>query len=404
MNGKIINDPVYGFLHFPEKEMMQIINHHYFQRLRHIKQMGIAHFVYPGAVHTRFHHSLGAAHLMGIALNNLRLKGIDITPQEYIAARQAILLHDVGHGAFSHALEYSLVADIKHEDISLSIMQYLHREGVVDLSQAIAIFRNEYPKNFLGQLVSGQLDMDRMDYLNRDSFYTGVSEGVIGYDRILQMLFVLDNHLVVEEKAIYSVEKFLIARRMMYWQVYLHKTVLGAEQLIIKILKRAKELAMQGKELFATPALKFFLYENITGTDFSKDSKILDLFCHIDDTDISASIKTWMQHEDKTLSILCSMMLHRQLYKVKLKSHSLTEEFNALWSSYTLPKGIEEEQKPYFIFNGTTSNSTYNLKDKSINIYMKDGSLVTLSEVDNALIGAEESAPLVKHYYCLAKI
>lgn len=400
MRGKIINDPVYGFIRFPEPELMQVINHPWFQRLRRIKQMGMAHLVYPGAVHTRFHHSLGAAHLMGIALNELKSKDIEISREECIAARLAILMHDIGHGPFSHGLEHTIVHGISHEGISKMIMQRLN--GVFDgaLTEAISIFENTHPKTFLHQLVSSQLDMDRMDYLNRDSFYTGVSEGVIGYDRILQMLTVKDGSLVVEEKGIHSVEKFIIARRLMYWQVYLHKTVLGAEQLIINILQRVQQLAQQGAALFATPALHFFLYEKITGNDFSIDPSILERFCLLDDSDITASIKVWAGHKDTILSRLCTMVLDRKLYKVRLSTQPLQQEFEKMKQAVLASGKMTEEELPFYLFYGSTSNNTYNQNDERINILMKNGDAVNISRVDNALIGSELTVPVEKFYIC----
>jgi len=400
MRGKIINDPVYGFIRFPEKELMQVIEHPWFQRLRRIKQMGMAHLVYPGAVHTRFHHSLGAAHLMNIALAELNSKGIDISREECIAARLAILMHDIGHGPFSHGLEHTIVHGISHEGISKMIMQRLNERFDGLLTEAISIFENTHPKTFLHQLVSSQLDMDRMDYLNRDSFYTGVSEGVIGYDRILQMLTVKDGNLVVEEKGIHSVEKFIIARRLMYWQVYLHKTVLGAEQLIINILRRARQLAQSGTQLFATPALHFFLYEKITGNDFAADPSVLDKFCLLDDADIAASIKVWAAHPDPVLSRLCTMMLDRRLYKVKLSTQPLTEEFLQMQQHVAASGKINKDELPFYLFEGSTSNSTYNQNDERINILMKKGDVVNISQVDNALIGSDLTVPVEKFYIC----
>jgi uncharacterized protein len=400
MRGKIINDPVYGFIRFPEPELMQIIEHPWFQRLRRIKQMGMAHLVYPGAVHTRLHHSLGAAHLMSIALNELKTKGIEISKEECIAARLAILMHDIGHGPFSHGLEHTIVHDISHEDISRMIMQRLNESMDGALREAISIFENTHPKTFLHQLVSSQLDMDRLDYLNRDSFFTGVSEGVIGYDRILQMLTVKDGSLVVEEKGIHSVEKFIVARRLMYWQVYLHKTVLGAEHLVINILQRAKQLAQRGVELFATPALRFFLYEKITGNDFASDKSILEKFCLLDDADITASIKVWATHSDPILSKLCIMLDNRRLYKVKLSTQPLDQEFEKMKQVVLNSGSITEEELPFYLFMGSTSNSTYNQNDERINILMKTGDVVNISKVDNALINSDLTIPVEKFYIC----
>jgi HD superfamily phosphohydrolase len=400
MRGKIINDPVYGFIRFPEAGLMQIIEHPWFQRLRRIKQMGMAPLVYPGAVHTRFHHSLGAAHLMGIALNELRSKGIAVSQEEYIAARQAILMHDIGHGPFSHALEHTIAQGISHEDISKLIMHRLNASLDGELDEAISIFDDTHPQSFLHQLVSSQLDMDRMDYLNRDSFYTGVSEGVIGYDRILQMLTVSNGGLAVEEKGIHSVEKFIVARRLMYWQVYLHKTVLGAEHLIINTLLRAKQLAQKGAELFATPAFRLFLYEQISAADFASDPTVLDRFCLLDDADISASIKVWTTHPDKILSRLCTMIQNRQLYKVKLSTQPLAEEFEQIKREALLSGKINEEELPFYLIQGATSNSTYNQHDEKINILMKSGAVINISQVDNALISSDLTVPVEKFYIC----
>lgn len=399
MRGKIINDPVYGFIKFPEPELMEVISHPWFQRLRRIKQMGMAHLVYPGAVHTRFHHSLGAAHLMGTALNELSAKGVAVTQDEKLGARLAILLHDIGHGPFSHALEKSIVGSTSHETVSKMLMNSLQQQ-LGFLQTAIDIFEDVHPKKFLHQLVSSQLDMDRMDYLNRDSFYTGVSEGVIGYDRILQMFAVEQGHLVVEEKGIHSVEKFIVARRMMYWQVYLHKTVLGAEHLVINILKRAKELARKGVSLFATPALSFFLYEQISSADFYQDASLLNRFCLLDDSDISAAIKVWSQHTDTILSTLCTMILNRNLYKVKLSTQPLQQSFEEMKHMAANKGTYSDEALSYYLFSGSTSNNTYNQNDERINILMKSGAVIDISEVDNALISSELTIPVEKFYIC----
>lgn len=398
--GKIVNDPVYGFLRFPETEIMQVISHPWFQRLRYIRQMGTAQLVYPGASHTRLHHSLGACHLMGKALDELRAKGVEITQEEYTSARLAILLHDIGHGPFSHALEHSLADGISHETISQLIMNRLNFEFGGMLNTAIEIFDNSYPKKFLHQLVSSQLDVDRMDYLNRDSFYTGVSEGVIGYDRILQMLTVHDDELMVEEKGVHSVEKFIIARRLMYWQVYLHKTVLSSEVLLINILKRAKELTQKGENLFATPALSYFLNNNIQINDFKADPAHLDRFCELDDSDIMASVKVWQKHKDKVLSRLCTMLTERRLYKVIMSSEPLddiaAEKIAQIRSKHQIP----EEDISYYIIQGTTSNNTYNINDERIRIAMKNGMVRDISEIDNPIVNQALSRPVHKNYLC----
>jgi len=398
--GKIINDPVYGFLRFPEPELMQIIGHPWFQRLRQIRQMGMAHLVYPGATHTRFHHSLGACHLMGKALDELRLKGIDHSKEDCVAARLAILMHDIGHGPFSHALEHSLVEGVNHEQLSMIIMQRLNQETKGMLENAIRIFDHDYPRKYLHQLVSSQLDTDRMDYLNRDSFYTGVSEGVIGYDRILQMLTVQDNELMVEEKAVHSVEKFIIARRLMYWQVYLHKAVLGAEQLLVKILKRAKELSRSGTKLFATPSLSYFLDRQLCFEDFLADPTHLEVFCELDDSDVLASIKVWKNQDDPILSRLCSMMSHRQLYKTILSSGDLQELAEEKTVAVMRKLKLNEEQASYFVFTGTTSTSTYNTEDEKITVALKNGATCDISEIDNALVNQALARPVHKNYIC----
>lgn len=398
--GKIINDPVYGFIRFPEPELMQIIDHKWFQRLRYIRQMGMAHLVYPGAVHTRFHHSLGASHLAGNALSELRIKGVDISDNEYTAARIAILMHDIGHGPFSHALEHSLVDNISHEQISSLIMEKINEEFDGLLDNAIHIFDQSYPKKYLHQLISSQLDVDRMDYLNRDSFYTGVSEGVIGYDRILQMLTVRNNNLMVEEKGVHSVEKFIIARRLMYWQVYLHKTVLSAELLIINILKRAKELARMGENLFCTPDLAHFLYNKISFFDFKDNKEHLEQFCLLDDIDISSAIKVWCSNKDITLSTLCKMIMERRLYKVQLSTslneNLLAEKKIAIQEKY----GFDEDTLKYFVFSGITTNHTYDVNDERIQIAMKDGTVKDISEIDNPIVNKALAMPVQKSYIC----
>jgi uncharacterized protein len=395
---KIVNDPVYGFIRFPEPELMRIIDHPWFQRLRNIKQMGLAHMVYPGAVHTRLAHSLGACHLMGKALDELQAKDITTDKDERLAARIAALLHDIGHAPFSHSLEHELVG-VHHETLSRIIMRRMNEEFDGLLSKAIRIFDRSYPSNYLHQLVSSQLDVDRMDYLNRDSFYTGVSEGVIGYDRILQMLTVTNNELMVEEKGVYSVEKFIIARRLMYWQVYLHKTVLGSEMLLINIIKRAKELVQKGEKLFSTPSLNYFLSRNLTEADFYADPEHLENYCQLDDSDVMCSIKVWQTHNDKILSSLSKMLILRQLYKVSLSSESLA---NILVDKQEEARscGIKENELQYFVFSGVTSNSTYNLNDELIKIETKNGTVKNITEIDNALVNQTLARSVHKNYIC----
>ncbi len=404
VKGKIINDPVYGFLRFPEPELLQLIDHPWFQRLRHIKQMGMAALVYPGAVHTRFHHSLGACHLMGKALDELRTKGINISKDECLAARIAALLHDIGHGPFSHALEHTLVGGIPHETLSHIIMTRLNAEMGGMLEKAIQVFDHSYHLRYLHQLVSSQLDVDRMDYLNRDSFYTGVSEGVIGYDRILQMLTVHDNELVVEEKGVHSVEKFIIARRMMYQQVYLHKTVLGSELMLIKILERAKELVAEGVTLFATPPLSYFLHKNLTVDDIRNEPEHLEQYCAMDDTDVFAAIKTWQHHDDFILSTLCKMLVLRKLYKVKLDAKPLTDIFEEKKAEFLTKVHINNSNIRYFVFEGETSNNTYNTHDERIQIALKNGSIKDISEIDNSLVTQTLVRAVQKNYICFAQI
>jgi uncharacterized protein len=397
---KIINDPVYGFITIDHPLILQIISHPYYQRLRNIHQMAFAHLVYPGAMHSRLHHSLGAFHLMGIALNELKSKGIAITPEEELGAKIAILLHDIGHGPYSHALERELIAGVNHEGISLLILQRLNDQFNGQLETAIKIFTNKHEKHFLYQLVSGQLDVDRMDYLNRDSFFTGVAEGVIGYDRIIKMLCVKDGELVVEEKAIYSIEKFLVSRRLMYWQVYLHKTVLGAEMMLVNIIRRAKELIRNGETLpAATPAFDFFLHH----PGSAPMDKNLDRFCSLDDYDVMATIKNWRQHGDKILSTLCRSLVDRQLYKVKLQAAPFDNQFyNEKKKDAMQRLDISNAEADYFVFTGETINTTYNPADERINILFKDGTIKDISTVDNALIHPQ-LGPVKKYYICYLK-
>jgi HD superfamily phosphohydrolase len=394
---KIINDPVYGYITIDHPLLLQIVAHPYYQRLRRIHQMAFAHLVYPGAVHTRLHHSLGAYHLMCNALTVLKTKGVDINAEEELSTKIAILLHDIGHGPYSHALENILIKDVRHEAISILIMRILNEEFDGQLKMAIDIFTNNYPKRFLYQLISGQLDVDRMDYLTRDSFFTGVSEGVIGYDRITKMLTVHGGGLMVEEKAIYSIEKFLVARRLMYWQVYLHKTVLSAEQMLIKIVQRAKELIASGVKLNSCSAvLDFFLEENHAGPE-----SYLPKFCLLDDYDVMGAVKNWMFSDDKILSLLCSSLINRRLLKVKLQTESFDkDEVKNLRVKLSEQLGITETEAGYFVFTGETTNTTYDPSDERINILFKDGTVKDISQVDNALIHQTLSSPVKKFYIC----
>ncbi len=398
---KIINDPVYGFITIDQPLILQIVSHPYYQRLRNIHQMAFAHLVYPGAMHSRLHHSLGAYHLMGMALMELRSKGVTITAEEELGAKIAILLHDIGHGPFSHALESRFVKNVSHESISLKIMQALNEEFKGQLDTAIAIFTDQHPKPFLHQLISGQLDVDRMDYLNRDSFFTGVAEGVIGYDRIIKMLTVLDDELMVEEKAIYSIEKFLISRRLMYWQVYLHKTVLGAEMMLVHIFQRAQELIGKGVEVRgATTALDFFLQE----PRLLDTREQLDLFCRLDDHDVMATIKNWQDHSDPVLKKLCSDLIARRLYKVQLQGEPVDTAFTAAKTKEISERfGFTEEETRYFVFTGIARNTMYNPADERINILFKDGTVRDISKVDHALIQQTLNRAVEKYYICYSR-
>ncbi len=395
---KIINDPVYGFITIQHPLIFAIISHPYYQRLRRIHQMAMAQLVYPGAVHTRLHHSLGAYHLMCNAVAELRSKGVVITEEEEIAVKAAILLHDIGHGPFSHALEHVLVKGVNHEDLSIRIMQRMNEELEGQLSLAIQIFTDQYHKPFLHQLISGQLDVDRMDYLSRDSFFSGVSEGVIGYDRILKMLVVHDGNLMVEEKAIYSVEKFLVARRQMYWQVYLHKTVLAAEKMLVKILDRVREIyTVDDAALRTLSPLDFFV------GDFSGEmnAEALEKFCAIDDHDVMHAIKRWSRHPDPVLSLLCTRLLNRQLYKTRIQATPFEETFVQTCREDARKKfGIETGAGNYLCFTGEASNTLYQTKDERIHIFFKDGTIRDISQIDNALIHQNLSAPVKKFYIC----
>jgi uncharacterized protein len=402
---KIINDPVYGFVTIDHPLIFDVIQHPVYQRLRRIHQMALAWLVYPGAMHTRFQHSMGAYHLMCMALQELKNKEVNISPEEEVATKIAILLHDIGHGPFSHALESTLAEGIAHEEISQLLMKKLNNESGGQLELTIDIFNDRYHKKFLHQLVSSQLDVDRMDYLNRDSFYTGVHEGVIGYDRIIKMLTVKNGELMVEEKGIYSIEKFIIARRLMYWQVYLHKTVLSAENMLVKILARAKELAGSGEKFFASPALSFFLNQPVLRENFMRQSSYLENFCQLDDYDILGAIKVWASHPDIILSSLCEGLINRHLFKVKLDSVPFSENIIAdrkgkLKKQFPM---LNDEEMSYFVFTGTATNKAYNTNDERINILFKNGEIKDISSVDNALINQAMSIPIKKFYICYPK-
>lgn len=399
---KIFNDPVYGFITVPYPIVFDIIEHPFFQRLRRIKQLGLTHLVYPGALHTRFHHTLGAMHLMGMAIEELRAKGYSINDEEAEGVTLAILLHDIGHGPFSHALEHSIVSGVTHEDLSALFMERLNKEYAGKLDVAISIFNDDYPKRFLHQLVSSQLDMDRLDYLKRDSFFTGVSEGIVGSDRIIKMLHVVDDQLAVESKGIYSIEKFIVARRIMYWQVYLHKTVLSAEYLLINILKRAKELTEKGEELFATPSFKVFLDRKVTRSDFENEPDLLARFAELDDFDVLTSVKVWKHHPDFVLSKLAGFMVDRKLLKIKMYSDAVSNDLLVrLRKALAADWNITETEAAYFVFTESIANSAYDLKDDRINILFKNGEVKDLTEAADTLSLSVLSKPVEKYFLCL---
>lgn len=380
---KILNDPVYGFINIPYGILFDLIEHPYFQRLRRIKQVSLTHYVYPGALHTRFHHALGALHLMTQTIEVLRSKGVDITDEEANAVSIAILLHDIGHGPFSHTLEHTLI-NVDHEELSILFMQKLNEEFNGALTLAIRIFKDDYPKKFLHQLVSGQLDMDRMDYLTRDSYFTGVYEGVIGYDRIIKMLSVTDGELVVEEKGIYSIEKFLIARRLMYWQVYLHKTVLAAEQMMVRAMRRAKDLLKAGTEVPAPESLAFFMTRNLQPSDFAQSPEILDHFATLDDADIASALKAWMRHPDPILRFLATSLINRRLFKLELSNTPFEADYRQEALQRIIDSGLFPEEAPkYLLMEGQESNSAYTTFKDEIKILMKNGKVLPLSQVSD---------------------
>ena len=401
---KIFNDPIYGFVSLQYEIIYDLIDHPYFQRLRRIKQLGLTNLVYPGALHTRFHHAMGAMHLMSQAIDVIRSKGHEITEEEAKGVTIAILLHDIGHGPFSHALEHSIVNNVTHEDISELFMSRLNQEFNGKLTLAINIFQNKYKKKFLHQLVSSQLDMDRLDYLNRDSFFTGVSEGVVSSDRIIKMLNVVNDQIAIEAKGIYSIEKFIIARRLMYWQVYLHKTVLSAESLLVNILKRAKDLAEKRVDLFCTPSLKTFLYNKYNENDFKKNPKLLDTFAQLDDYDIMTSIKVWVNHSDNVLSNLCKQLVNRKLFKVELQNQAFKDDkIKFIKQDIKKRFKLNDKEVNYFVFNGIVTNDAYRADKIRINILFKDGTVSDIADASDQLSIDVLSKTVKKHYLCYPK-
>ncbi len=406
---KIINDPVYGFIGIPGDLIYDIIEHPWFQRLRNIRQLGLTSFVYPGANHSRFQHCLGAMYLMETALRTLKNKGVDITEKEEEAALIAILLHDIGHGPFSHALEMSLINGISHEDLSLLLMQRMNDSFGGSLDMAIDIFKGIYPRNFLHELIAGQMDMDRLDYLRRDSFFTGVIEGSVGSDRIIRMLNVVNDSLVIDEKGIYSAEKFLIARRLMYWQVYMHKTVLSSESLLAKVLARAKELAMNGVDMFATPALRFFLYNNIGPAEMGSrgvfsPAFVAANFTRLDDTDILASAKYWADHSDTVLSDLAGRLIRRNLFAIELQNEPFREErIRELTQGAISGMRINPASAGYYIFTDAVSNLTYAPDEPEVRILLKGGATAGIRDVSDMFNPDLVSDRVTKYFLCYPK-
>ena len=401
----IINDPVFGFINIPKGLLYDIVRHPLLQRLTRIKQVGLSSVVYPGAQHTRFQHSLGAFYLMSEAITQLASKGNFIFDSEAEAVQAAILLHDIGHGPFSHVLEDTIVKGIPHEEISLMLMERMNKEMNGQLSLAIQIFKDEYPKRFLHQLVSGQLDMDRLDYLRRDSFYTGVTEGNIGSARIIKMLDVADDRLVVESKGIYSIENFLTARRLMYWQVYLHKTSVAYEKMLISTLLRAKELASQGIELFASPALRFFLYNDITPTEFYSNPDCLENFIQLDDNDIWTALKVWSTHTDKVLSTLSMGMINRNIFKVEISSEPISEDRKKeLTLQISQQLDIPLSEANYFVSTPSIEKNMYDPADDSIDIIYNDGTIKNIAEASDMLNISLLSKKVKKYYLCYQRL
>ena len=395
---KILNDPVYGFITLNRGILLDLIDHPYFQRLSRIKQLGLTYLVYPGAHHTRFHHAVGAAYLMKQALSTFKELGVNIQREEERGALIAILLHDIGHGPYSHALEHSFLSGVSHENVSEIFMRKLDEQYSGELSLAIQIFRNQYHKKFLHQLVSSQLDMDRLDYLKRDSFFTGVSEGVVSNQRIIKMFDIVDDEILIKEKGIYSIEKFIVARRLMYWQVYLHKTVLSAEFLLAKIISRARELLCNGEKLFVTPELNMFLTKNISKFELEQEV-YLNAFASLDDNDIMTCIKVWMQSKDIVLSRLASMLIERKLLKVKISNTSFDDEqVNEIRKIHQKELGLNDHEIKYFVFQEQMINNAYDPRKDTIKIKYKDGTVKDITDASDNLNVSALAKPVTKYY------
>ncbi|UGS20060.1 HD domain-containing protein [Flavobacterium cyclinae] len=400
---KIFNDPIYGFITIPNSIIYDLIQHPYFQRLRRISQMGMSYLVYPGAHHTRFHHALGCMHIMQKAVQTLKFKGVSISEEEENALYIAILLHDIGHGPYSHAMEHSIVEEVHHEELSLLFMEQLNKEFDGKLALAIQVFKGEYHRKFMLQLISSQLDMDRMDYLKRDSFYSGVAEGNINSERLIQMMNVQDDFLVIEEKGIYSVEKFLVARRLMYWQAYLHKTSVVAELILTKILKRAKELTQKGTVLSCSEPLQFFLQNKISLENFDKN--VLDKFSYLDDYDVLGAIKSWQFHDDFVLQSLCKMILNRDLLKIQMSDDKPNKEnLLGIKNKYISIAGISEKEADYFVFKGKLKNQAYSKSSEPIRILKKDKTIEDVVEASDQLHLKALSKPVTKYFICFPKV
>jgi hypothetical protein len=399
---KIINDPVFGFIRIPKGVLLDIVAHPDFFRLSRIKQLGGANMVYPGAQHTRFQHSIGAFHLMSKAIRTLQTKGVEISEAEATAVEAAILMHDIGHGPFSHVLEHTLTSGVNHEEVSLMIMEKLNREFDGRLTLAIKIFKDEYPRHFLHQLISSQLDMDRLDYLRRDSFFSGVTEGNIGSARIIDMLDVKDDRLVVEKKGIYSIENYLVSRRLMYWQVYLHKTGVAAEHVLINALNRAKDLAKQGKELFCSPALHFFLYQDINKSQFIQDFNCLNNYLDLDDNDIMSALKVWQKSDDKILSMLSQDFIGRHIFHVEVTDEPASENYiHGIISELAQRYGVSPEDARKYLTNKLEiGKDMYRIEEDKIEILMKDGTTRDISDVSDMLNISTLSRKVRKHYFC----
>lgn len=405
IDGKIINDPVFGFIKIPRGLLLNIVKHPLFQRLTRIKQLGFSSIVYPGAQHTRFQHSIGAFHLMSEAVLSLSQKGIFIFDSEAEAVCAAILMHDIGHGPFSHVLENTLISGISHEDISLMMMDQINTEMNGQLNLAISIFKDEYPKRFLHQLISSQLDMDRLDYLRRDSFFTGVTEGNIGSARIIKMLNVVDDKLVVDKKGIYSIENYLTTRRLMYWQVYLHKTTVAAEKVLVNVLQRAKELASQGKDIFAPPALRYFIYNKVDREWFDSHPKTLTMYEQLDDNDIWSALKVWMNSDDKVLSLLASDLINRHLFKVDVTEEPPTEEYiREIRETLAQHYGITYDETIYLVSENAISKDMYDVNDDHISILFNDETIKDIAEASEILNVELLSKKIGKHYFCYQRI